>query len=245
MEKTLFIAHRGGGKGVFENKLETIKKSLEDPSIDGVEVDIRLTKDKVLVVHHDRGVYMSGKRVWIDSLNYEHIRHLGVPTLYEVAKLAEKHKKTLNIDIKDERCAPSLALYLKENRFLGALYVDCFHLDTLLDLEADYPEGIYSLTHNPKDTFDFSRRFVVRIFLLLTAIFFSRVIIYLLKKKFRKVSVDGITIHYQFANKNFIKDLKTFGFKVFVYGVTTKSQLTQFVQWQVDGIKTEHTEIFK
>lgn len=245
MKKTLFIAHRGGGKGVFENRLETIKKSLEDTVIDGVEVDIRLTKDKVLVVHHDRGVYMSGKRVWVDSLHYEQIKHLGIPTLYEVAKLAEKHKKILNIDIKDELAAPALALYLKENRFNGPLYIDCFHLETLLDLEAEYPDGVYSLTHNPKDTFDFSRRFVVRILLLLTAIFFSRVIIYLLKKKFRKVSVDGITVHSQFAHKNFIKDLQTFGFNVFVYGVTTHAQLQQFVQWQVDGIKTEHTEIFK
>src|SRR3989338_11444067 len=231
MNKTLFIAHRGGGAGVFENKRETIKQSL--------------TKDGVIAIHHDRGVYINVKRVWIDSLLYSEIKHLGISTLYEVMQLANKYQKIINIDIKDESCTTALVDFLKRNKFQNKLYIDCFSLETLFLIEEAYPNGIYSLTHNPKDTYDFTRRFVVKILLLLTSIFFSRAIVYILRKKFQKVAVDGITIYSRFATKNFVKDLKTFGFLVFVYGVTKKSQIDQFTAWEVDGIKTERIDLFQ
>jgi glycerophosphoryl diester phosphodiesterase len=74
MRKIIFFAHRGGGEGVFENRLETIKSTLEKDYIDAIEIDVRVTKDEILVIHHDRGVYVNGRKIWIDELDYQKIK---------------------------------------------------------------------------------------------------------------------------------------------------------------------------
>lgn len=48
------IAHRGKDHHVFgENTWEALTTSLNMPYIDGVECDVRMTKDKKIVLHHD------------------------------------------------------------------------------------------------------------------------------------------------------------------------------------------------
>ena len=48
----LRLGHRGIALGVRENTLEAFRKAL-DSGLDGFELDVHLTKDGVLVVHHD------------------------------------------------------------------------------------------------------------------------------------------------------------------------------------------------
>src|SRR3989338_8937619 len=99
MKKIIYIAHRDGGVGVLENRIATIRKSLDNKNIDAIEIDVRQTEDHVLVVHHDRGVYANGRRVWIDRVNYKEIKHFDVPTLEEVVRFFNNSKKAINIDI--------------------------------------------------------------------------------------------------------------------------------------------------
>ena len=48
----LSLGHRGIPLGVRENTLEAFRKAM-DSGLDGFELDVHLTKDGVLVVHHD------------------------------------------------------------------------------------------------------------------------------------------------------------------------------------------------
>ncbi|MGC8968534.1 MAG: glycerophosphodiester phosphodiesterase [Thermus sp.] len=48
----LRLGHRGLAQGVRENTLEAFRKALE-AGLDGFELDVHLTRDGVLVVHHD------------------------------------------------------------------------------------------------------------------------------------------------------------------------------------------------
>ncbi|SDF08577.1 glycerophosphoryl diester phosphodiesterase [Thermus arciformis] len=48
----LRLGHRGLAQGVRENTLEAFAKALE-AGLDGFELDVHLTRDGVLVVHHD------------------------------------------------------------------------------------------------------------------------------------------------------------------------------------------------
>ena len=48
-----YIAHRGNDKINAENRLEYILKTLENPLVDGIEVDVHLTKDYQLVLSHN------------------------------------------------------------------------------------------------------------------------------------------------------------------------------------------------
>lgn len=50
--KTLVIAHRGGAKESTENTIEAFQRALR-LGADGIETDIRLTRDGVVVIYHD------------------------------------------------------------------------------------------------------------------------------------------------------------------------------------------------
>ena len=47
------IAHRGNNNDLRENSKEAILSALNQPYIDGVEFDVRMTKDKKIVIIHD------------------------------------------------------------------------------------------------------------------------------------------------------------------------------------------------
>lgn len=245
MKKILFIAHRCGGVDIHENRIETIRNILNDEYIDALEADVRKTSDNVLVLHHDRGVYINGRRVWIDKITYSEIKFLGIPTLEEVFALLANSNKILDIDIKDEDTLPDLVKFFKKNNYQKKIFFSCFNLNVLLKLQEEVPNGEYFLTLHPKDSFDFSRRFVVRVFLLMLAMFFNKFVIYFLKKRIRKSKIDGVSIPHQVVKKNFIDDLRVFGFKVFVWGTDDEATINKLLTTDIDGIKSRNIKLFK
>jgi len=64
----LIIAHRGDATSAPENTIPAFKKAL-NLGADGIELDVRLTKDRELVVFHDRvlGRTAAGSRRWLRS----------------------------------------------------------------------------------------------------------------------------------------------------------------------------------
>ena len=57
----LIIAHRGDVTNAPENTLPAFR-SAYDRGADGIELDVRLTRDRQLVVFHDRGLKRIGNR---------------------------------------------------------------------------------------------------------------------------------------------------------------------------------------
>jgi glycerophosphoryl diester phosphodiesterase len=93
------VAHRADRRNAPENSLKAIQNCI-DMGVDIVELDIRMTKDSVLVLMHDEKVdrTTSGKGMvesyTLDSLKTLQLRsgnsfktHYQVPTLDEVLKL--------------------------------------------------------------------------------------------------------------------------------------------------------------
>ncbi|MBR2832953.1 MAG: glycerophosphodiester phosphodiesterase [Bacilli bacterium] len=91
------IAHRGNSGKYKENSLKAIEYSLNEDYIDGVEFDIRMTKDFKFVIHHDpfyKGYYIKKTRL-------KKLQKLGLNSLEEVL-LKIKSNKALLIEIKEE-----------------------------------------------------------------------------------------------------------------------------------------------
>ena len=97
----LVVAHRGDWRNAPENSLQAIQNCI-DMGVDMVEIDVRITKDKQLVVIHDktldRTTTGTGKvsHQTLDSLQqlqllngYELPTHHRIPTLEEVLLLAK------------------------------------------------------------------------------------------------------------------------------------------------------------
>lgn len=86
----LIIAHRGAGFGEEENGLKAYQRALK-MGVDGIEMDLRMTADGVVVCHHDRGVWEVGevggvrekKRYWIDKISWEELKKIKKVVKFE------------------------------------------------------------------------------------------------------------------------------------------------------------------
>lgn len=113
------IAHRGASGLALENTIASIKAAL-DLRVEGIEFDVRRTKDNKLVVIHDNHTdRVSDQKVNIHNLTLQEVRkirlHDGhkIPTLEEVLKLTN-NKKHIVIDIKDKNVSEELIRLLKK-----------------------------------------------------------------------------------------------------------------------------------
>lgn len=100
------MGHRGAAGIVPENTLSGISKAMG--LCDAIEIDVRCTKDGVVVLHHDRklGRMTNGKGI-ISKKTFSEIQKLDIygeriPTLKEVLDFV-KGKAELHIELKDTK----------------------------------------------------------------------------------------------------------------------------------------------
>lgn len=91
------IAHRGNDGIHQENSLEAILNSLDSIYTDGVEIDVRLTKDNKLVINHDP--FYKGN--YINNTNAVKLQKQGLNTLDEVLKHIHSNK-IIMIEVKTD-----------------------------------------------------------------------------------------------------------------------------------------------
>ncbi|NJE30737.1 glycerophosphodiester phosphodiesterase [Thermococcus sp. 18S1] len=72
-ERPLILGHRGV-RGRLENTLPSFERALR--YADGVEFDVRLTRDGKLVTHHDAGFYSNGTFYSLKNLTFVELRRL-------------------------------------------------------------------------------------------------------------------------------------------------------------------------
>lgn len=96
------ISHRGYTfSGFKENTIHALKTGLE--LSDGIEFDIRLTRDKKLIVFHDSTI--KDKKI-MDLTFQEIISNVkDIPLLENILDLYIKNNKLLNIELKDNNTA--------------------------------------------------------------------------------------------------------------------------------------------
>src|SRR5437667_5444296 len=84
--RPLVFAHRGGGALARENTIAAFDNGLA-LGADGIELDVHLSRDGIVVVHHDptleRMTSLSGV---LADRTADQLRRAGVPTLAEVIR---------------------------------------------------------------------------------------------------------------------------------------------------------------
>lgn len=100
---TLAVAHRGDPRAAVENTLDGIVRAA-GLGANAIEVDLRLTRDGVVVLHHDVGL----QRVWrrpesIGDLDFAGLRERvpQIPTLAEALKALSSRCTPLVLDVAD------------------------------------------------------------------------------------------------------------------------------------------------
>lgn len=97
------ISHRGNDNHDYpENNLDAIKYVLSKDYIDGVEIDVRMTKDNYLIVYHNP-VILTWNKIYIISRTkyYKLLKINKICLLENILKNIKTNKKIL-IEVKEE-----------------------------------------------------------------------------------------------------------------------------------------------
>ena len=145
----LIYAHRGYSANYPENTLSAFEAAL--PHVDGIELDVQLSKDGRLVVIHDETVDRTTDGAgWVKDMTLQELRQLKIdgyeriPTLEEVLGLIERSDVTLNIELKTDQYAyPGIErlawLAVDEFQLTDRVVFSSFNRETLVRMRDEAP----------------------------------------------------------------------------------------------------------
>lgn len=110
---TRIQAHRGGPDlGAAENSMKLFKLAAASGVVDTIETDVRMTKDKVLVLHHDQdlSITCTSAGIPVSSFTWAELSEVRcngepIPKLTELLTWAKKTRIGLNLELKLDKTA--------------------------------------------------------------------------------------------------------------------------------------------
>jgi glycerophosphoryl diester phosphodiesterase len=98
--RALRLAHRGDWRVAPENTIAAFRAALQGPACDGLEFDVRASRDGVPVVCHDPTLErVQGRPERVDSVSADMLGEFGVPTLADVLASAGR-RPFLDVELK-------------------------------------------------------------------------------------------------------------------------------------------------
>lgn len=133
MREPLIIGHRGASAVAPENTMAAFEAAIA-AGADGIEFDVRLSRDGVPVIIHDDTLQRThGLRRRVVDLTAEELRSVDVPGLRDLFELMSRNDLILCLEIKGssaelaERCCE----LVREFSFEEHVIVECFDLNVL------------------------------------------------------------------------------------------------------------------
>jgi len=221
--------HRAGYEHAPENSLSAISIALEQGA-EVIEVDIQLTKDNIVVLHHDRTLMkMAGVPSRVEDLTYSEIRKLDIgrnlypditgekiPTLEEALLLVDKRAKIL-LDVK---------VYKDREIFAEKIINDIY--------KTDMQEHVYI------QSFDYGILEVLRN--LDSSIPVGQIMYYALGN-LSALDVDFYTIHKSMLNRDLIYSARKDNRRVWVWTLNSEEDIRNALIYDIDGIITSRLEL--
>jgi glycerophosphoryl diester phosphodiesterase len=232
---TNFIAHRGESFIAPENTLAAIKLAWVH-NADGVEIDVRLSKDNKIVVIHDANTKRtSGVPGKVKSLSSESLKKLDVgiwkgknwlneriPTLEEVIETIPLGK-SLMVEIKSSIAIfPSLKKLLNKSSLnRSQIKLAGFGLKKMSLVKKAFPlYEVYRIKRVDREN------------IILNSYRLNRLI-----KSSKKNNLDGVSLSYsRWIDKKKIGKIKSAGLKVYVWTVDNPSKALRLINSGIDGI---------
>ena len=152
------LAHRGLSKSYPENTMLAFTRALE-AGFDGIETDVQMTRDGVLVLCHDEKINRTstGKGYLKDytyqqllqyNFNYKFDTRVTIPTLDELLELIAGTHKILNLEIKDtksEGIERAIALAVKQHHLEDQVVFSSVSLESLIKIRRFLPASYVAL----------------------------------------------------------------------------------------------------
>ncbi|MBI3541289.1 MAG: hypothetical protein HY073_04035 [Deltaproteobacteria bacterium] len=223
----LIIAHRGDTKNAVENTLSAIESAIQ-LGVDGIEVDLQLTRDGHVVVFHDWDLKrLHGSSAIVQESTLAELKDISrgphqIPTLEELLDLAGK-RTFLNLELKTLFYFKSdlekkvveilLPLFAKEGAGGRSLQLSSFNTFALWHLKklAPHLERAYLYQDNP-----LIHRALMPI-----------------------VKASSVNIPLRYLSKNFCETFHKAGRKLFIWTVNDENDMKRCIEHNVDGIITD------
>jgi glycerophosphoryl diester phosphodiesterase len=148
----MIIAHRGAGHSgpepfAHENTIESFKAAIDDGA-DAIELDLRRTRNGVIVVHHDariQGMEWSIGESSIESIN-EVAKRLGyrIPTIEDTLKFCAG-KISLDIELKETGYEDEVVAITRQYYDLSNVTFTSFHDISIQRIKESEPQAITGL----------------------------------------------------------------------------------------------------
>ncbi|MFX1276382.1 MAG: glycerophosphodiester phosphodiesterase [Promethearchaeota archaeon] len=233
--KPYIFGHRGAMGYEIENTMPSFRKAVETGA--GIETDVQLTKDNVLVCFHDTYFSINNKHYEVKELNLKELKKIKfqdkrvIPTLEEVFLefLDENTDLRFSFDIFDKETGIELIKLSKKFEILENIEITDLRIDVLSHLRKHDKKT--NLVHTlPLDILDInSQQFL-----------------------FKEMIDNHINIINVKADKNRLRTNLTsiidHGFKCYCWGVNYKSQMKKVLKWKyknefVKAIYTNYPDV--
>lgn len=112
------IAHRGAPSLAHENTMESFFGAYQ-AGADFIEFDVRRTRDKLLIAHHDPYIINGSEKISICDLTYNELASIASEHDFEVPKIKQilqvfSGKVGLDIELKEEDCEQEILQMLSD-----------------------------------------------------------------------------------------------------------------------------------
>ncbi len=204
------IAHRGlTTKNIKENTIEAFLNAIEN-NYDGIELDIRLTKDKKVVVLHDKFINRTSDGSGnINNLTYKEVLkyNFGTKTIKSKIPLLSNVIKKINhkiiiIELKEKIELSILENILCKNKS-NIYYICSFNKSYIDNLKGSiYKLGLINYVFNSKINLK-NYNFV----LILESLFTNNIYNYLEENKIEPI-IYGIKNNINIKNKKILNEIK-------------------------------------
>ncbi|MEU4265396.1 glycerophosphodiester phosphodiesterase [Streptomyces argenteolus] len=142
------VAHRGDPYRARENTLPSIRSAVERGA-DAVEIDVRVTRDKVPVLLHDSTLErLWGHEVRLDRVDHRDLVEMtagGVPTLREALAAAGARRLMIDLPGSTDASVRAVTGVVRECGAGGRVYY-CADTDAMLRVRAADPSAEIALT---------------------------------------------------------------------------------------------------
>ena len=217
----IIMGHRGAAALEPENTLLSIGRAMEI-GVNAVEIDVRLSKDKEIVVIHDSTVDRTTDGTGpVCSLTLDELKKLDagkgqrIPTLQEVIDFIDK-KVELVIELKEEGTVKSVFELIKRSNIEDTVYVISFwhrFVKTIKEMDSHIKTGVL-LVGCPVDMCIATQ-----------------------------TSADALVMNYSFIDMKFVQTAHKENLKVFVWNIDKRNLLKPYADMGVDGIGTNDPRV--
>lgn len=241
----LRIAHR-------VSSIAKLKKAL-DSSYEGIEIDLRMTTDGVVIVNHDR-VYNNfyGRNSWVDRAPFDELKESydgQVLTFDELLTVLfsyqKKQKVILDLDIKQQNIHDAVYdLLSKHHAFSKTTAIiisspDVWVLESFSQLNNRFKLGLTLSSLSYNDRYDLYNLKVIRYLSVVLQYTFKPFLFRLIRRKAkRNKSFDYANVYYKLIDRDIVGFLQEQGMKVLIYCVDKKGDIQRLESMGIDGVKT-------